>query len=143
MSTSFNYLSLYDYITVSSNLFYSNYSWKLKDFKYDGIIKNIKYDYINRGATHWGKEKNIYVGFIDRSSYYNLLLQGSPIMCYINGNITNCYIKNIEKNEKNITKLEVCEITDIYRIYEQSYKIEETDIYSMLITDKAYNCIKI
>jgi hypothetical protein len=144
MSDTFDYLSLYDYITVSSNLFYSHYSWKLRDFKYDGIIKNIKYDYINRGAPHWGKEKNVYVGFIDRSAYYNLLLQGSPIMCAINGIIKNCYVKNIEKNEKIITKLEICLINDDpYKFREKIFEIEEKDIDSMLITNKVYNCIKI
>ena len=144
MSDIFDYLSIYDYITVSSNLFYSHYSWKLRDFKYEGIIKDIKYDYINRGAPHWGRKKNIYIAFIDRSAYYNLLLQGSPIMCKINGIIANCYVKNIEKNQNCITKLEVCILDDsIYNLHEKIFKIDEKDIESMLITNKAYNCIKI
>jgi hypothetical protein len=65
-------------------------------------------------------------------------------MCAINGTIVNCYIKNIEKNEKNITKLEVVAINDnTYNIYEKIFKIDEKDIDSMLITNKAYNIMKI
>jgi hypothetical protein len=144
MSSIYNDLSIRDNVIVTSKLLYIHPSWKNKEFNYHGIVKNIIYDYINKGVPNWGTEKNVYIEFIDKSAYHNLLLQGSNIMCFIKGTLTNCHISFIEKNDTSITKILVSKNNnDLYNIYNLSFEITERDIDSMLITDKAYSFVKI
>ena len=144
MSITYNELCVHDNIMISAKSICKNYLWKNTEFNYHGTVKNIIYDYINKGAPNWGTEKNVYIEFIDKSAYHNLLLQGSNIMCFIKGTLTNCHISFIEKNDTSITKILVSKNNnDLYNIYNLSFEITERDIDSMLITDKAYSFVKI
>ena len=121
-------------------------SWKQKEFCYEGTVRNIRYSYINRGAKHFGKEKNIYVSFLSAAAYNNLLFRGSRIFCNINNFPFNCYISEIEKDTNNsITKLDVCIYDDenIYDINPKKYTITVDHIESMLITDTAFTFSKL
>lgn len=100
-----------------------------------GIIQNITSEYINKGAKHWGLEECIYISFPEET-YNQLLLQGSPLFCTINGIYTNCYISNLQD-------LKVCKVNDNLIIYPIEYKISWDKIVSMLITRKAYTINKI
>jgi hypothetical protein len=118
-----------------------NESWVNKNFRYDGVVKNICMNYINRGAKHFGKEKVVYISFVDIEAYNNLLLKGSKVMCYIYGNLLNCYITSIIKDgSSNINYLEVAiyDDEDIYRKNPILYTIDINKIDSMLITDNGY-----
>ena len=138
-------LSLHNFVIVKPHPEYKISSWKNKNFKYEGNVKDIKYHYKNRSAKQFGKQKSIYIGFVDSMAYHNLLSQGSMIICSLQGSLENCYIINIEKNNNNIiTTLEVAKFDDEeYAPYPLTYKITPENIESMLITDKAYKLTKL
>jgi hypothetical protein len=121
-------------------------TWANKNFRYEGTVKNIRYHYINRGAKDWGKEKVVYISFIDTESYNNLLLQGSNIMCYVHGNLLFCYITTISRDSSNnIWKLEVAvyDDEDTVRPFPITYNIPIDNIEAMLITSKVYQIQKV
>jgi len=104
-------------------------------------VKTIKEQYINRGAKHFGKERAVYIGFIDKCVYDNILMKGSKIMCYIHNNLLNCFIQNIVKDASGIiTSMQVAiyDDEDIQRPYPITYTIDSSKIDSMLIIDQAY-----
>uniref|UniRef100_A0A6C0JNK2 Uncharacterized protein n=1 Tax=viral metagenome TaxID=1070528 RepID=A0A6C0JNK2_9ZZZZ len=139
-------ITVYDPVIIKSRNDYSHPAWIHKKFKYEGTVSSIKYNYKNRGAKHLGKEKVIYVSFMDSYAYHNLLLIGSKIFCLLYGANINCYITNILKNNSNIiTSLEVSifDDEDTIRINPIIYKIDPKNIESMLITEKAYQIQKL
>ena len=120
-------------------------TWANKNFRYEGTIRNIRYHYINRGAKHFGKEKVVYISFMDTDAYNNLLLHGTNVMCYVHNNLLCCYITTIARDSSNnIWKLEVAiyDDEDITRSCPVVYTINLSNIESMLITDKGYNIQK-
>jgi len=141
-------LTVYDPVIIKPNQEHIHSAWVNKIFKYEGTVKNIKYHYKNRGAKHFGKEKAIYIGFMDSSAYDNLLLQGSMIFCYIHNSLLNCYITRIVKNTSNIiTSLQVAIYDDEDNIIKPfppiTYNIDMKYVDSMLITEKAYQIEKL
>ena len=122
-------------------------TWANKNFRYEGTVRNICNHYINRGAKEWGKETVAYISFIDTEAYNNLLLQGSNIMCYLQGVLKCCYIITIVRDSSNnIWNLEVSIYDDEYNIANSCpdvYIINLDNIESMLITDKGYNIQKV
>jgi len=134
-------LTLRNPIFIRPNPQHIHASWNNKNFRYDGTVKTIKEHYINQGAKHLGKERAVYVGFIDKCVYDNILMQGSKIMCYIHNNLLNCYIRNIVKDASGIiTSMQVAiyDDEDIQRPYPITYTIDTSKIDSMLITNKGY-----
>jgi len=120
--------------------------WENKNFRYEGIVKSIRYHYINRGIRQLGKERVFYVSFIDNAAYNNLLLQGSNIMCYVHNNLMTCYITTITKDSSNnILNLDVAiyDDEDTVRPFPIVYKIDLNKIESMLITEKGYTIQKV
>uniref|UniRef100_A0A6C0L905 Uncharacterized protein n=1 Tax=viral metagenome TaxID=1070528 RepID=A0A6C0L905_9ZZZZ len=120
-------------------------TWENKNFRYEGTVKNIRYHYINGGAKQFGKEKVVYISFMDLEAYNNLLLQGSHIMCYVHNTLMTCYITTIARDSSNkIYKLEVAIYDDenIIRPYPIVYNINVSNIDSMLITEKMYQIQK-
>jgi hypothetical protein len=120
-------------------------TWANKNFRYEGTVKNIRYHYINGGAKQFGKEKVVYISFMDLEAYNNLLLQGSHIMCYVHNTLMTCYITTIARDSSNkIYKLEVAIYDDenIIRPYPIVYNIDVSNIDSMLITEKMYQIQK-
>jgi len=120
-------------------------TWENKNFRYEGTVKNIRYHYINGGAKQFGKEKVVYISFMDLEAYNNLLLQGSHIMCYVHNTLMTCYITTIARDSSNkIYKLEVAIYDDenIIRPYPIVYNIDVSNIDSMLITEKMYQIQK-
>jgi hypothetical protein len=104
-------------------------------------VKTIKEQYINQTTKVFGKERAVYVGFIDKCVYDNLLIKGSKIMCFIHNNLLNCFIRNIVKDASGIiTSMQVAiyDDEDIQRPYPITYTIDTTKIDSMLITNEGY-----
>jgi hypothetical protein len=142
METSvYNSLTVHSPVIVLSNPEYIHPTWFNKNFRYDGTVKTIREHYINRGAKYFGKERAVYVGFIDKCVYDNILMKGSMIMCYIHNNLLNCFIRNVLRDISGvITSMEVAiyDDEDIAKICPITYTIDTSKIDSMLITDKAY-----
>jgi hypothetical protein len=104
-------------------------------------VKTIKEQYINKAAKAFGKERAVYIGFIDKCVYDNILMQGSKIMCYIHSSLLNCFIRNVVKDTSGIiTSMQVAiyDDEDIQRPYPITYTIDSSKIDSMLITDQGY-----
>jgi len=133
-------LSVYNSVIIKRHPIYTYSEWKDKTFRYEGTVKNVKDHYKNMGAKHWGKDKNVYIGFMKPDAYHNLLLQGSKIFCIIHGASLNCYITTISKDKNNmIEKLEVAIFDEeSYSPFPITYRISVDNIESMLITEKAY-----
>jgi len=116
---------------------------KKSDFSYQGSIIHTDYEYINRGAKTHGKHICKYINFYDKNAYHNLLLQGSPIYCFLNkSTLFKCYIESINKTNNIINSMKVAILTDDYVPYPKIYNITVDDVDSMLITDEAYVIIK-
>jgi hypothetical protein len=140
-TTVYNSLTVHSPVIVRSNPEYVHPTWCDKNFRYDGTVKTIREQYINRGAKHFGKERAVYVGFIDKCVYDNILMQGSMIMCYIHNNLLNCFIRNVLRDISGvITSMQVAiyDDEDITNFYPITYTIDTSKIDSMLITDKTY-----
>lgn len=135
-----NSLSLYNSVIIKHHPIYTHSGWKDKTFRYEGTVKNVKDHYKNQGAKHWGKDKNVYIGFMKPDAYHNLLLQGSKIFCVIHGSSLNCYITTISKDKNNIIEnIEVAIFDEEnYKLFPITYRISVNNIESMLITEKAY-----
>jgi len=145
-ATSIDKLSVQSPVFITPKPEHVHHSWKQKEFCYEGTVRNIRYSYINRGAKHFGKEKNVYVSFLSAAAYNNLLLKGSRIFCNINNFPFNCYISEIEKDSNNnIIKLEVCIYDDenFHDLNARKYTITVDNIESMLITDTAFTFSKL
>jgi hypothetical protein len=119
--------------------------WTNKNFRYEGTVKNIRYHYINLGAKDWGKEKVVYIGFMDLGAYNNLLMQGSNIWCSVHGNLMTCYITTISRDSSNnIVNLAVAIYDDdIIKPFPITYNISVNDIEGMLIKDGVYQIQKV
>jgi hypothetical protein len=144
--TSIHNLSVTSPVFITPKPEHVHLSWKQKEFCYEGTVRNIRYSYINKGAKHFGKEKNVYVSFLSADAYNNLLLRGSMIFCNINYVPFNCYISDIEKDTNNsITKLQVCIYDDenIYDLNPTKYTVSVDQIESILITDTAFTFSKL
>jgi hypothetical protein len=73
-NTLYNSLKVLSPVIVRAEPYNIHPTWSNKNFRYDGTVKTIKEHYINRGAKHFGKEWNVFVGFLDNSAYINILL---------------------------------------------------------------------
>jgi hypothetical protein len=145
-ATSIDNLSVQSAVFITPKPEHIHHLWKQKEFCYEGIVRNIRYSYINKGAKHWGKEKNVYVSLLSTTAYNNLLMKGSMIFCNINNVPFNCYISEIEKDANNsITKLEVCMYDDenLHDLNARKYTITVDHIESILITDTAFTFSKL
>lgn len=112
--------------------------------RYEGTIRVITYDYVNRGNKDWGQEKCVYVNFININDYHDILLQGWHIYCNIRGKVKQCYIARIEKNNNRITQLQVAEYDKEHHYLDPVlYTIRVDDVDSILITDKSYDYAKL
>ena len=134
-------LTIRNPVIIRPNPEFIHPSWSNKNFRYDGTVKTIKEQYINQTTKVFGKERAVYVGFIDKCVYDNILIQGSKIICYIHNNLLNCYIRNIVKDASGIiTSMQVAiyDDEDIQRPYPITYTIDTTKIDSMLIENQAY-----
>jgi hypothetical protein len=146
MSTILDYLTIHSSVIIRPIPENCHDSWVNKNFRYDGVVKNICMNYINRGAKHFGKEKVVYISFVDLEAYHNLLLQGSRIMSYIHGNLLTCFITTISRDSSNnIIKLLVAiyDDDDIMKPFPITYNIDLSKVECMLISDKAYQIQKV
>jgi len=116
-----------------------------KHFRYDGTVKNITSTYINKAMKGYGKEKRLYVSFIDENAYHVLLTKGSLIMCYINNTLFNCTIVNLVRdNSNNIAIMEVSiDDDENISLFPIIFKTAFNNIVAMLITEQAYSISKL
>jgi len=137
----YNSLTVHSPVIVRPNPQHIHSSWYNKNFRYDGTVKTIKEQYINRGAKNFGKERAVYIGFIDKCVYDNILIKGSKIICYIHSTLLNCFIRNVVKDTSGvITSMQVAiyDDDDIQRPYPITYTIDTSNIDSMFITNQGY-----
>jgi hypothetical protein len=140
-STVYQSLKMFSPVIIRPHPQHIHNSWTNKNFRYDGTVKVIKEHYINIGAKQLGKERAVYVGFIESSVYNNLLMQGSKIMCYVHNNLLNCYIINMVKDSSGVIvsmQVAIYDDEDTIRPYPISYTIDTSKVDSMLITDNGY-----
>jgi hypothetical protein len=135
----YNSLTLYNPVIIRPNPEYIHPSWSNTKFRYDGTVKTIKEQCINKTSKVLVKERVVYIGFIDKCVYDNLLMKGSKIICFIHNNLLNCFIRNIVKDVSGvITSIQVAIYDDQDKPYPITYTIDTTKIDSMLITNEAY-----
>jgi hypothetical protein len=134
-------LSPYQSVIIRPRQEHIHTSWQDKDFRYEGVVKNVRYHYKNRSMKALGKDRSMYIGFLDTTAYHNLLLKGSLIICNVHDTPLNCFIVNIVKDASNqILFLEVAiyDDEDVIRPFPITYKITVNSIDSMLITYEEY-----
>lgn len=119
---------------------------KFKPCKYDGTVKSVNFSYINKAAKHFGKERDVYISFIDdKKAYRELLMRGSKLMCFVNNTLMHCYIDTIlHDNSGNIARLIVAEEEEeTFRPFPTTFTVPFENIDSILITSKAYDVARL
>jgi len=134
--------SVYDSLTIRTPVVVQ---CKFKPGKYDGTVNNVIESYINKAAKHFGKERGVYISFIDdKKAYRELLMRGSKLMCFVNNTLMHCYIDTIiYDNSGNIASLIVAEEEETFRPFPLTYTVPFENIDSILITSKAYDVARL
>lgn len=127
--------SISDAVTVSMV-----YPEKGKDGRFRGMVYSNDMLPINAATgPGGGSTEYIYVSFPDRAAYDMWLLQGSAIICSVQGASQECVIQAILRNTAGeITSLSVSIKLAQYTPFSCEYKIGVNNIVAMLIWRVAY-----